>query len=448
MVPSYTDLRTWLDSRVCVACLRRACTACIPICTLRMCMHVCMHVHVHMRVYGGCATMLTTMTMTTARALSDSSVRRFALTRDPLERAQSAYYSKVACDTGDAADHAGAIRQLMRQAPKAAAAGLGAGSELNRSVPCLSAVDWGRMVLEARLNEATRWEVNAHFMPQADACGLHTIGYHMLIPLEDNTYGMQQIAASLGLLGRNPAGTAAGTAGNGGVGSVAGHISSGGGHTPARAPALGRRHMVSRSDKRALSSEAMELLARVYLQDLHLLQFPLNGKLGGVRGANGSVAARWGWLRGGGGRNGTSSAGLAQRAAVRAAAVRAAGGDAGEGSVGETQAGGGTSPPGLASPRASLHRGVGKGRGKGKGAGGRGASVGRGAGGGAHGGGAHGGGAHGGAMATAHASSKRSGSAGSVKGEGPGAGPITGSHHTPTKGGGKAKGVGGRAGGR
>ena len=28
----------------------------------------------------------------------------FALTRDPLERAVSAYYSKMACDTGDAAD--------------------------------------------------------------------------------------------------------------------------------------------------------------------------------------------------------------------------------------------------------------------------------------------------------------------------------------------------------
>ena len=108
------------------------------------------------------------------RALGDSSVRRFALMRDPIERAISAYYSKVACGTGDAADHAGAIRQLMRQAPRVAAAGFGAGSDLNRSVPCLSATDWGRMVLEARLG-AWRWDVNAHFMPQADACGLHTI---------------------------------------------------------------------------------------------------------------------------------------------------------------------------------------------------------------------------------------------------------------------------------
>ena len=37
------------------------------------------------------------------------------------------------------------------------------------------------MVLEARLHPITRWEVNAHFMPQCDACALHTIGYHNLI---------------------------------------------------------------------------------------------------------------------------------------------------------------------------------------------------------------------------------------------------------------------------
>ena len=29
-------------------------------------------------------------------------------------------------------------------------------------------------------------------------CGLHTLGYHMLIPLEDNAYGMQHVAARLG----------------------------------------------------------------------------------------------------------------------------------------------------------------------------------------------------------------------------------------------------------
>lgn len=74
----------------------------------------------------------------------------FALTRDPLERAVSAYYSKMACDTGDAADHAGAIRQLMRQAPRAVSEGLGPGSDLNRSVPCLSAVDCTRALTRER----------------------------------------------------------------------------------------------------------------------------------------------------------------------------------------------------------------------------------------------------------------------------------------------------------
>jgi hypothetical protein len=125
------------------------------------------------------------------RALSDASVRRFALTREPLDRAVSAFYSKLACAanahtvpalsaarvrkcftvrvhyvwyrcaTGDAADHAGAIRQLMRQAPKTVAQGFSDGSYLNLSTPCLSAVDFARMALEARNNEQTRWEVHA-----------------------------------------------------------------------------------------------------------------------------------------------------------------------------------------------------------------------------------------------------------------------------------------------
>jgi hypothetical protein len=192
------------------------------------------------------------------RALSDPTVGRFALTRDPLERGMSAYYSKVACGTGDADDHAGAIRQLMKQAPKAVASGLAVDSHLNLSVPCLSAVDWGRMVLEARLADATRWDVNAHFMTQADSCGLHTIGYHMLIPLEDNAYGMAHIAAQLGV--------------------------------EAQAPRLGKRHVVSRADKRELPEAATRLLALVYLQDINLLQFPAVGNWSSSR-RNGSVAA-------------------------------------------------------------------------------------------------------------------------------------------------------------
>lgn len=66
------------------------------------------------------------------------------------------------------------------------------------------------------------------------------------------------------------------------------------------APRLGKRHVVSSKDKRELSEEAMALLARVYLQDLNLLQFPATGF---------SAPSR---------RNGTGAADVALRA-VRAA---------------------------------------------------------------------------------------------------------------------------------
>ena len=94
------------------------------------------------------------------RVLKDLSIRRFAFIRDPLERAVSAYYSKMACGTGDAADHAGAVRQLLRQAPRAVAAGLTRGTNLTGRVPCVSALDWGRLMLEARESDATRYDIN------------------------------------------------------------------------------------------------------------------------------------------------------------------------------------------------------------------------------------------------------------------------------------------------
>ena len=210
-----------------------------------------------------------------ARILSDANVKRFALTRDPLERALSAYYSKVACDTGDKGDHAGVIHQLLKQAPRALAAGLGAGSYPNRSVPCLSASDFARMVLEARLNPNTRWQVNSHFMPQSDSCGLHTIGYHMLVPLEDNAYGMARLAGALGLAD----GGGSDDGGGSGVGSS----------SVAR---LGKRHVVAKSDKRAVSQAAMALLAKAYVQDLNLLQFPSSwGNWSTSRATGGAAAA-------------------------------------------------------------------------------------------------------------------------------------------------------------
>mmetsp|Transcript_19893 Transcript_19893/g.45685 ORF Transcript_19893/g.45685 Transcript_19893/m.45685 type:complete len:178 (-) Transcript_19893:766-1299(-) len=47
--------------------------------------------------------------------LTNAGIRRYALVRHPLERGISAYHSKVACNMGDIADHAGAIRQLILQ---------------------------------------------------------------------------------------------------------------------------------------------------------------------------------------------------------------------------------------------------------------------------------------------------------------------------------------------
>ena len=106
------------------------------------------------------------------------------------------------------------------------------------------------------------------------ACGLHTIGYHYLVPLADNAYGMARIAAALDIgagtnargaagVGRTAAEGAGATSGSGvGAGSAAQAV-----------PRLGRRHVVSTSDKRALGKDAMALLARVYLPDINLLQF-------------------------------------------------------------------------------------------------------------------------------------------------------------------------------
>ena len=108
------------------------------------------------------------------------------------------------------------------------------------------------------------------------ACGLHTIGYHYLIPLADNAYGMARIAAALdlGASGRSRGAVGVGRPAVAGTpaaqmapsaegGSIAGQV----------VPRLGRRHVVSKSDKRALSGDAMALLARVYMADMNLLQF-------------------------------------------------------------------------------------------------------------------------------------------------------------------------------
>ena len=182
-----------------------------------------------------------------ARLLSDASVRRFALTREPLERASSAYYSKVACGTGDESDHRGVLRQLARQAPLAAAK-LPRSLDLEREgatgrAPCVGAETWAGLLLEAWSSPRSRLELNPHFLPQADACAYHDIGYHMLIPLDDSAYGMAQISAAIGV-------------------------------PPASARKMARRHASGRGAKPPLGEAALRLISRVYRSDLNLLQFP------------------------------------------------------------------------------------------------------------------------------------------------------------------------------
>jgi len=148
------------------------------------------------------------------RVLADTSVGRFALLRHPLERALSAYFSKVACErTGDMADHARMVRNLMRQAPKAAAQldprslppPRQSRAELRVSVPplktnftpCLTMLDWSAMVAEVVSQPEMRPQLDVHFLPQADSCGLRDVGYHHIVPLEDNAEGMAALAAHL-----------------------------------------------------------------------------------------------------------------------------------------------------------------------------------------------------------------------------------------------------------
>jgi len=56
--------------------------------------------------------------------------------------------------------------------------------------------DWGRLVAEVIASDQ-RHSLDVHFMPQADACGLWEIGYHTIVPLEDNVEGMRALAQHL-----------------------------------------------------------------------------------------------------------------------------------------------------------------------------------------------------------------------------------------------------------
>ena len=112
---------------------------------------------------------------------------------------------------------------------------------------------------------------------------------------------MVQIAMALGLTSTTTA--AAASAGSSSSSSNGGGVAK-----------LQKRHVVSKKDKPELSSEAMGLLARVYIQDINLLQFPVSW--GNWSGGNRSVA-EWmltlqvakGKVKGCGGGNGKAKGG-------------------------------------------------------------------------------------------------------------------------------------------
>eukprot|EP00316_Scyphosphaera_apsteinii_P012861 CAMPEP_0119319050 /NCGR_PEP_ID=MMETSP1333-20130426/48346_1 /TAXON_ID=418940 /ORGANISM="Scyphosphaera apsteinii, Strain RCC1455" /LENGTH=225 /DNA_ID=CAMNT_0007325373 /DNA_START=647 /DNA_END=1321 /DNA_ORIENTATION=- len=204
----------------------------------------------------------------------DPAVLRVALLRHPLDRAESAFFSKVSCEAfGDANDHVRIIRKLIQQAPTAAASlgptsrrppadntldmrlpdfikpsqvaaytenDNGRNTTSIRNMPCLSAEDWGRMVAEAKQRGELQ-NIDVHFMPQTDSCGLRELGYHWLIPLHDNVNGMQQLASHLGVQRRA-------------------HLS--------------RSHMVQKRPRgHALGLKAEALIHQIYRDDFTLLRF-------------------------------------------------------------------------------------------------------------------------------------------------------------------------------
>lgn len=187
--------------------------------------------------------------------LSRPNMKRFALHRHPIERAVSAYYSKVACGHGDKEDHAGVVAQLLKHAPQAATR-LGPRSDPNGAVPCLSSLDWARLLAEAaETSVAERRLINAHFLPQSDACAFDEVGYDVLVPISDNEAGLAALAQHLGFppatLGHKHSTTA----------------------TRKRLPASSSTPSSSPAAF-GLDSDTLILLRRVYAHDLKLLRYP------------------------------------------------------------------------------------------------------------------------------------------------------------------------------
>ena len=81
------------------------------------------------------------------------------------------------------------MRQLLKQGPTAARQ-LEPGSEPRGKVPCLTALDWARLLAEAAsASAAERRLINGHFLPQTDACALDELGYHALLPIDSHEAG-------------------------------------------------------------------------------------------------------------------------------------------------------------------------------------------------------------------------------------------------------------------
>ena len=179
-------------------------------------------------------------------------MRRFAMHRHPIERAVSAYYSKVACGHGDKEDHAGVVAQLIKHAPKAATR-LGPKSDPHGAVPCLASLDWARLLAEAAESSvAERRLINAHFLPQSDACAFDELGYDVLVPIADNEAGLAALAQHLGF---PPA--------------TLGHKHS----TTATRKRLPPSASSAPSSAFELDSDTLTVLRRIYAHDLKLLRY-------------------------------------------------------------------------------------------------------------------------------------------------------------------------------
>jgi len=143
----------------------------------------------------------------------------------------------------------------------------------NESTPaCISAEHWLRLLSEAQIG-SRRQEINPHFMTQADACWLHHIGYHHIVPLEDSAHGIQHLAAHLGV--KNSPRLSKCVASllidwHERPFSVRPHYM-----CPEHNCCVSHRsHATRKSNKQPFSQEAVALLQNVYHEDLELLKYP------------------------------------------------------------------------------------------------------------------------------------------------------------------------------